>query len=342
MHEQADRARDGALRRGGHAGIGAADAGPIALLSLGPVAGVGDVGRQEVELERQVGRRGLGDQVDAALADDEIDPDLARGQHAVDFVDAVPAEPAVDETAAGQQVEARLVGGQADLAAAEADGDPDRPRLERRRLDVEHNPVAVADPGDAQAGNLLARGDARGLAELGVGEGIVGPLGRGRHRDRAAGLEGGQDLGPGVGELHRAGDEDLRLAPVPEPSQCLIDVGRAQVAGQLAQECYIGIRRGEHGLVGDRVHELVGEARRFAGLGPGGRRFQLVAENRQLLVELGLGKAVRQGAAQLLLTHGQGLAPGLGGSGQLDQRDPGRRRQIERTGGGARERRAGP
>ena len=79
-------------------------------------------------------------------------PDLARGQDAVDLVDAVPAEPAVDETAAGQQVEARLVGGQADLAAAEADGDPDRPRLERRRLDVEHDAVAVADPGDAQAG----------------------------------------------------------------------------------------------------------------------------------------------------------------------------------------------
>ena len=51
--------------------------------------------------------------------------------------------------------------------------------------------------------------------------------------------------------------------------------------------------------------ELVGEARRFAGLGAGRRRFQLVAEDRQLLVELGLGKAVRQGAAQLLLADGQ-------------------------------------
>src|SRR3954467_674973 len=139
-----------------------------------------------------------------------------RGEDAMQLVDHVPAEAAIDETPSRQQIEPGLIDREADAPGAEPDRDLDLPSGELGGLDVEDDAVGELDPSDPEVRDLLGGDHARGLAELAVSERADAPIRLDGHGHGAARLVGRQDLGPRVGELDRTGHEDLRLSPAPE------------------------------------------------------------------------------------------------------------------------------
>ena len=237
MQQQRHRPRHRAAGRRGQLGIGRGQPVAVTLHGLRPVAGIGYVGRQQIELQRQVAAGGPAEQRQAALAQHQIDIGLTAGEDPRDLVDALPPEPAVDEAVTGQPAEARL-----DPAAGRSRPLPKRTAtctwsgLERRPLEVQPHAVAERHAGDVQILDLAPSRDARRLAEIVVREDRCLQRGGRRHRYGLARAVGRQDRLARVVQLDRAGKEDLRLATGPEAAQGLIDVGRLQALGQLVED----------------------------------------------------------------------------------------------------------
>ena len=178
---------------------------------LDAVAGIDDVGGDELELEEKVFAVGAAADREGVAGDAEAGADGLAGEDAAEFVAAVFAEAAGVEGVAGVGGEAGLVFGLGELAVADADVNGDAAGLEIGVFEIQADTVGESDEREIEIGNGATGGDGAGGAEIGVGPGGIGLDGGGRDGDGGGFFVGGGDErgGFGGGELRVAGDGDV-------------------------------------------------------------------------------------------------------------------------------------
>ena len=138
---------------------------------LGAVAGSGEGGDHDLELEELVIRRGRAGEGKRVLADGECRRDIAAGEDFGKLVVGVLAETAAVEDRVGELVEHRRVLRLRELAGADARHHADAVLLEIGFLEVDADVVRQLDLGDAEILHLHGFRHGSGFSEIGVAEG---------------------------------------------------------------------------------------------------------------------------------------------------------------------------
>ena len=288
------------------------------LLSFIAVAGGGEVGGEELELGEEVFGVGFAGEKEGFVTDDEVGAGGFVREEAAEGVNVMGLEAAEGEGGLGEGDDAGEVFGGGEFAAAEADGDADGAFFEGSGFDADADAVFEGGLGDFDVGDGFLFADFAGGAEVGVGEGGGCFFGGSFHWDFAAGFEGGEDLSGRVAfELQFAADEELDVRSVPVGLEGGVGVGRGDGGEFFGDASEVVGGMGEDFASGELADEGVGEIAGAAGGGLVGAEFELLFEGGGGFVELGLGEAVLDGAAEFLFDEGEGFGPvfGLAGGG---------------------------